>query len=103
MGGVSMINLPLVQLPKMQSKQSVNSDYISLMDVNQSQSENESRQQEVRLLDVLKHSHGFELFMVHILRDFCLECLISFAELIQFQQFVWFHKMNEEERNENVE
>ena len=44
---------------------------------------------EIRLCDVLSHAHAFDTFMVHLSKEFSMECLLSYLEMAQYRNAVF--------------
>eukprot|EP01084_Bolivina_argentea_P077337 140261_1 len=40
------------------------------------------------LSDLLEHHIGFDAFMMHLIKEFSMECLLSYIEFIQFIEFI---------------
>merc|ERR1719204_2769250 len=43
---------------------------------------------QVSLIEILSHGKSFEIFIKHLIAEFCLELLLSLVELVQFQPYV---------------
>eukprot|EP00488_Nonionellina_sp_1-RS-2012_P000559 TRINITY_DN1149_c0_g1_i1.p1 TRINITY_DN1149_c0_g1~~TRINITY_DN1149_c0_g1_i1.p1 ORF type:complete len:120 (+),score=17.19 TRINITY_DN1149_c0_g1_i1:57-416(+) len=44
---------------------------------------------ELPLIDILCHHKSIEIFIKHLISEFCIELILCCIELIQFQQFVY--------------
>ena len=43
---------------------------------------------DIKLLHIIQNIEGFEAFVVHLSYEFCTETLLSFTEIIQYQQYI---------------
>ena len=44
---------------------------------------------QVSLIEILSNHRSFDVFIKHLMAEFCIEVLLSLVELVQFQQFVY--------------
>ena len=60
-----------------------------LDDKDDNNNNNNNNNNQVTLQQVLSHIKSFELYMVHLSREFSLECLLSTIEFIEYQKLIY--------------
>ena len=53
----------------------------------------------VSLIEILSNQRSFDVFIKHLMAEFCIEVLLSLVEMIQFQQFVYRYYFKNEVSN----
>ena len=53
------------------------------------------------MIDILSHKKSFEIFIKHLIAEFCIECLLSLVEMIQYQQFIYYNYFRNDKWNKN--
>ena len=91
-------HIELLQMPSLQSMETDRSESIPLVRVQAKQSSvasistiTESINNTITLKQILCHEKAFELYTWNLQYEFSIECILSFVEFIQFQEFVYLY------------
>lgn len=95
----SLLNDPHLELIQVDA---LNQSLISSSSIDESRQSLQSHQHiDITLYQVLGHIKSFELYMVHLSKEFSLECLLSLIEFVEYQKLILQLITNDDSNNNN--